>query len=74
MSFIKKLQNQPQGVRKFIFWLVIIFSAVLLTWWWWISAKERLIQLNGKTLFENAGMPALELPPMPDASAGGTVQ
>ena len=68
MDFLKKIQNQPEHIRKIILWAIVIIVALILGSWWIYSSywkikkfpKEEFINPVKKEFFN--GVKELELP------------
>jgi len=72
MGFLRKIQNQPEHIRKIILWsLVVIFGLGLATWW--VKNFQQKIKSFEKEEFieelkipslkeELKGLPEIEIP------------
>lgn len=48
-----KLRNQPENVRKIIFWVVLIVISLGLGTWWVNSAYRKIKEFKKEEFFEN---------------------
>ena len=66
MSFIQKLQRQPEHVRKMILWAVVIIIGLGLSIWWIRSSYWRIKKFPKGEFIENVKLPDFgkELPKM----------
>lgn len=73
MDILKKIQNQPEGVRKIILWTVIILLGLLFLITWIQGLKQRVEQSKeeggvwkGLNLPEFENPPTIEMPEFPE--------
>ena len=60
MSFIKKLQRQPEYIRKMILWSIIVIIALGLSIWWIHSSYWRIKKFPKKEFIEKVNLPSFE--------------
>ena len=67
-EFIKKIQSQPEHIRKIILWSVVIIVGLGFLFLWLQSVKIRLKTFQKEKFFESIGIPELqeELKKMPE--------
>ncbi|PIR72105.1 MAG: hypothetical protein COU42_02525 [Candidatus Nealsonbacteria bacterium CG10_big_fil_rev_8_21_14_0_10_36_24] len=57
MDFLKKIQNQPERIRKMILWITVVVVALILASWWIYNSYWNL-----KNFKEEEFIKELELP------------
>lgn len=60
MSFIKKLQKQPEYIRRTILWVVIVLIGLGLSIWWIHSSYWRIKRFPKEEFIENMKLPDFE--------------
>lgn len=50
MSFIQKIQNQPEHIRKLILWVVVAIVGIVLAVLWFLSMKSSFEKLRGENV------------------------
>ncbi len=60
MKLLSKLQNQPEHIRKAIFWLVVILISIFLSVKIIKDFQKRLKNFRGERFKETAQMPSLK--------------
>lgn len=60
MSFLKKIQEKPEPIRKIIFWIIVIFLGIVFLIIWIYSVKTRLEATRGQRIFEQLRPPKFE--------------
>jgi len=77
MNFLKKIQEQPEHIRKIIFWTVVIIVGVIFLFTWIYSLKIKieeakqqkvLEQLKPPKFEEELNLPQVEMPEIPELS------
>jgi len=59
-EFIKKIQSQPEHIRKIILWSVVIVIGLGFFFLWLHSVKIRLKTFQKEKFFESIGVPKLK--------------
>lgn len=59
-DLIKKLQNQPEHIRKTILWVTVIVVGLGLFFWWIDIVKKRIENIKKEQFKETIGIPQLE--------------
>jgi cell division protein FtsN len=67
MNILKKIQEQPKGVRKVIFWTIIIILGIFFLFAWVENIKVRVEQAKQERVLEKLKPPEFEenLRPIP---------
>lgn len=60
MDILRRIQNQPEHIRKIIFWAIIIFLGLVLLFTWIQGLKTRLEEAKERRLFEELKPPKFE--------------
>lgn len=60
MDFLKKIQNQPEHIRKIIFWIIIIVISSGLMFWWIKNFQKRLESFKKEEVIEQFKIPSFE--------------
>ena len=60
MSWLQKIQNQPENIRKIIFWVIIIIIGGSLLIIWARSLKETMESFEVEQLKQDSGIPIFE--------------
>ena len=78
MGILKKIQDKPKGVRKAIFWVIVILIGIIFFFAWVQAFKTRIGQSklqkpfgesNAPSLDETLkNFPSIEMPKFPDIS------
>lgn len=77
-EFLKKIQNQPERIRKVIFWVIIIVLGFAFLFAWVQSLKQRLGAVREEGFWEPLkppqleeqfkNLPKIEIPELPELS------
>jgi len=62
VDFIKKLQKQPEHIRKLILWIAIIILGLILTVIWINSSYKKIQKLKSQNIIQELNLPNLEMP------------
>ena len=62
MSFIKKLQRQPEYIRKMILWAVVIIVGLVLAILWINSLYKGIQKLESQNIIQELNVPKIEMP------------
>ena len=57
MNFLKKLQDQPEDIRKIIVWGITIFLAVVLVGLWIFYSYSRVKKFNKELFMDQLNPP-----------------
>jgi len=60
MGFLKKLQKQPEHIRKLILWIVVIITGLILVILWAINVSYNIRKLQEENLSDQLNLPVLE--------------
>jgi len=60
MGILQKIQNQPEHIRKIVFWMIIIILGVGLLFWWGKRAERRLREFRKEEFIEELNLPQLK--------------
>ena len=60
MDIIKKIQNQPEGIRKIILWSIVVFLGFIFLFLWIQSLRLRLEATKERNIFEELKLPKFE--------------
>jgi len=60
LKFVKKLQNQPEHIKKVILWTTIIVIGLGLIFWWIINVEKSIKEFQKEKLIEGLNLPRLE--------------
>ena len=60
MSIFKKIQEQPEHIRKIIFWIIVIILAITFLFAWVESVRVRLEAGRQKNIFDKSKLPNFE--------------
>ena len=60
MDIIKKIQNQPEGIRKIILWSIVVFLGFIFLFLWIQSLRLRLEATKERNIFEALKLPKFE--------------
>lgn len=58
---LRKLQNQPEHIRKIILWSVIVILGLILLSWWVKNTQNELRSFENKGLIESLELPEIEM-------------
>ncbi len=69
MDIVKKLQNQPEYIRKIILWLIVIIIGLSLLVWWVKSFSQKLKEFEKEEFIGGLNLPSLDeqLQKLPEA-------
>ena len=60
MNFLKKIQQQPEHIRKLILWVVMVIIGLgLIILWVWISSRE-IKRFSKERFIQNLNFPSLK--------------
>lgn len=62
MNILKKLQNQPEYIRKIILWATVIIIASLLGIFWLYNSARRIKEFPKEEFMEQLEIPKIEIP------------
>ncbi|MCH8741407.1 hypothetical protein IH779_00715 [Patescibacteria group bacterium] len=78
MSFLKKIQNQPEGTRKIFLWIIIIILGFTFLFVWVQSLRQRLKGTQEQSVWKELrppqfeekikNLPKIEVPEFPEIS------
>ena len=72
MDFLKKLQKQPDNVKKIILWLAVIFIGIVLAFFWIKGISKKMKELESREFIKDIDIsfPKIEIPEIkiPDLS------
>ena len=60
MDIIRKIQNQPEKIRKIILWSIIVFLGFIFLFLWMKSLRARLEATKEGNIFEELKLPQFE--------------
>ena len=60
MNFIKKLQNKPERIRKFILWIIVIIVALILASWWIYNSYAKFKNFPKEEFIKDIELPKFE--------------
>ena len=60
MYFLKRLQKQPENVRKMILWSIIIIVALILASWWIYNSFAKLKNFKEEEFIKELNLPTFE--------------
>jgi len=60
MSFLKKIQQQPEYVRKLILWITIIIVGLILMIFWVLFFLRKIKEFPKEEFVEKLNLPSLE--------------
>lgn len=60
MDFLKKLQKQPEHIRKIILWAVVIIIGLILVIFWALNVSQNIKKLKGGELINQINLPNFE--------------
>ena len=60
MNFIKKLQNKPERIRKFILWIIVIIVALILASWWIYNSFAKFKNFKEEEFIKDIELPKFE--------------
>lgn len=60
MDILKKIQNQPEYIRKIIFWVIIIILSAGVLFWWGRRAEQKLKGFREEEFIERLNLPQLK--------------
>ena len=60
MDIIRKIQNQPEGTRKIILWVIIVFLGFIFLFLWIQSLRLRLEASKERNIFKELKLPQFE--------------
>ena len=63
MNFIKKLQNKPERIRKFILWIIVIIVALILASWWIYNSYAKFKNFKEEEFIKELNLPQFEKVP-----------
>jgi len=59
-NFLKKLQSQPEDIRKIIFWIIIIIVSLFLGFLWVKNFQTKLKHFQEQGFIEELSPPSFE--------------
>ncbi|MBZ9578042.1 hypothetical protein KJA13_03360 [Patescibacteria group bacterium] len=62
MNILKKLQKQPEHVRKMILWSVVIIVGLVLAVLWINSSYKGIQKLESQNIIQELNVPKIEMP------------
>ena len=62
MNFLDKLRKQPEHIRKFVLWSVVIILGLILAVLWINSSYKKIQELKSQNVIEELNLPNLEMP------------
>jgi len=60
VNFIKKLQNKPERIRKFILWIIVIIVALILASWWIYNSYAKFKNFPKEEFIKDIELPKFE--------------
>lgn len=57
MSFLRKLQSQPEQTRKIILWSIVVILGLGLAIWWVGSSYQKLKEFKKEEFIEKINLP-----------------
>ena len=60
MNFIKKLQNKPERIRRFILWIIVIIVALILASWWIYNSYAKFKNFPKEEFIKDIELPKFE--------------
>lgn len=59
-DFLKKLQKQPEHIRKLILWTIVVIIALILGVWWFCGSYQKIKKFETEKFMEELNLPENE--------------
>ena len=62
MNFLDKLRKQPEYIRKFMLWSIVIILGLILTAIWINGSYKKIQKLKSENIIQELNLPKIEMP------------
>jgi len=62
LNFLDKLRKQPEYIRKFMLWSIVIILGLILTAIWINGSYKKIQKLKSENIIQELNLPKIEMP------------